>query len=79
MDRLEPKIVLELRPEEVVVLDVDPDLDLVEKLLAVNPSISEPEQYQPRLGVELPIIFPMVILHLLDPWKILASLNQSMK
>ena len=37
VDRLEPEVVLELRPEEVVVLDVDPDLDLVKQVLPVVP------------------------------------------
>ena len=40
-NRLQAKPVLQLRSQDVLILDVNPDLNLIETLLAVNTSVAE--------------------------------------
>ena len=41
VNRLQAKPVLQLRSQDVLILDVNPDLNLIETLLAVNTSVAE--------------------------------------
>ena len=67
MDWLEAEPVLELWPEEVVVLDVDPHLDPAQHLLAVDTAVVEAQCDLPGLRVELALLLTVIVLHLQDP------------